>query len=272
VASTAYAPIVQWVPSTNGTVPANTIMGGSELGRLLPVCRASYKGGVHPGKQVGNSCNFGYGGNEVQALQYDVLVGNPEVLAQSPQLVRWGAAQAKQVPPGAFIGAFEPGGQTLLICQAPYQGGVHVGKVYAGNCYFGFGGREVPSQQYAVLVVGPVLPPIPVSTPQLAETDAKSRDLRAALASLQAEPAMKSNTSGLNAGRISMEANTTATLTKLDAWLAAIRSGGPTTASAEMEVRNADAASFLKTMAKSQVELQNLTWQIIQENQQIPSR
>jgi hypothetical protein len=31
---------------------------------------------------------------------------------------------------------------------------VHVGKVLGGNCNFGYGGREVLSPQYAVLVVG----------------------------------------------------------------------------------------------------------------------
>lgn len=144
---------VLWAPAANGTVPANAIIGGNESGRTLPVCRARYSNGVHPGKVVGTNCNFSYGGKEVLAPQYDVLVGNPAVLTQNPQLLRWIAVQGGQVPSGAFSGGNEPGRPILPICQAPYQGGVHVGKVVGVNCNFGYGGREVLSSQYAVLVV-----------------------------------------------------------------------------------------------------------------------
>jgi TolA-binding protein len=153
-AAAAAAFPVLWVPAANGVVPANAIIGGNETGRTLPVCRARYNQGVHPGKVVGKNCNFSTGGKEVLAPQYEVLVGNPAALTQNPQLVRWIAAQGGQVPTGAFSGGNEPGRSILPICQAPYQGGVHVGKVLGGNCNFGYGGREVLSPQYAVLVVG----------------------------------------------------------------------------------------------------------------------
>ncbi len=159
---------VRWVPAANGMVPPNAIIGGREPGRSLPVCRAIYNKGVHPGKVVGKNCNFGYGGKEVLAPQYDVLVGDPAVLMQSPQFVRWIAAQGGQVPPGAFFGAYEPGRPIMPSCQAPYQGGVHVGKVVGGNCNFGYGGREVLSPQYAVLVVEriPVVSAVGTSAPK----------------------------------------------------------------------------------------------------------
>jgi len=144
---------VAWVPAANGVIPANAIIGGNESGRTLAVCRAKYNQGIHPGKVVGKNCNFGYGGKEVLAPQYEVLVGNPAVLTQSPQLVRWITAQGGQVPPGAFFGAYEPGRPILPICQAAYQGGVHIGKVAGANCNFGYGGLEILSPQYAVLVI-----------------------------------------------------------------------------------------------------------------------
>ena len=144
---------VAWVPAANGVIPANAIIGGNESGHTLPVCRAKYSQGVHPGKVVGQNCNFGYGGKEVLAPQYEVLVGNPAILMQSPQLIRWIAAQGGQVPPGAFFGAYEPGRPILPICQAAYQGGVHIGKVAGANCNFGYGGLEILSPQYAVLVI-----------------------------------------------------------------------------------------------------------------------
>ena len=152
VAAVADFPVA-WVPAANGVIPANAIIGGNESGHTLPVCRAKYSQGVHPGKVVGQNCNFGYGGKEVLAPQYEVLVGNPAILMQSPQLVRWITAQGGQVPPGAFFGAYEPGRPVLPICQAAYQGGVHIGKVAGANCNFGYGGLEILSPQYAVLVI-----------------------------------------------------------------------------------------------------------------------
>ena len=183
---------VLWAPAANGTVPANAIIGGNETGRTLPVCRARYNQGIHPGKVVGKNCNFAYGGKEVLAPQYDVLVGNPAVLTQSPQFVRWIPAQGGQVPPGAFFGAYEPGRPILPICQAPYQGGVHVGKVVASNCNFGYGGREVLSPQYAVLVVGrnPLIPTtavVPGAANPVAVASAQNQALESTMAAVHAE-------------------------------------------------------------------------------------
>ena len=180
-------PIVVWLPAANGAVPPNAIIGGSEPGRTLPVCRAIYNKGVHPGKVVGKNCNFGYGGKEVLAAQYDVLVGNPAVLNKSPQLVRWIAAQGGQVPPGAFFGAYEPGRPILPICQAPYQGGVHVGKVVGRNCNFGYGGLEVLSPQYAVLVVGKNPVVSATVTGPVAIASAQNQTMEAITAAVQAE-------------------------------------------------------------------------------------
>lgn len=88
---------VAWVLAFNGTTPATAIIGGHESGqdgRLLPVCRASFKNDVHVGKLVGKNCNFAYGGKEMQALQYQVLVDNPAALTPFPYPEAWMAAQA----------------------------------------------------------------------------------------------------------------------------------------------------------------------------------
>jgi hypothetical protein len=39
----------------------------------FPVCRAPWKGGLHPGKLAGSKCHFGYGGRELVADEYEVL-------------------------------------------------------------------------------------------------------------------------------------------------------------------------------------------------------
>ena len=63
-----------WVPATGGQVPPGAVVGGQEPGRQLYICRAMHAGGLHPGKIVGNSCNFSYGGTELTRTQYEVLV------------------------------------------------------------------------------------------------------------------------------------------------------------------------------------------------------
>jgi hypothetical protein len=220
---------VLWVPAANGVVPANAIIGGREPGRSLPVCRAIYNKGVHPGKVVGKNCNFGYGGKEVRAPQYDVLVGNPAVLTQSPQLVNWVAAQGGQVPPGAFFGAYEPGRPLLPICQAPHQGGVHVGKVVGRNCNFGYGGLEVLSPRYAVLVVGSVPQPVQVSPGQPETLDVSIRNLKSTLAALQALPKVGNGNSHpeLEARQLALEAGARQHIAAMEFLLSTRGAGGP---------------------------------------------
>jgi hypothetical protein len=58
----------------NSANAGQALMGGQEAsGTPLAICRASYGGGVHPGKVVGNNCNIGYGGQELQLSNYEVI-------------------------------------------------------------------------------------------------------------------------------------------------------------------------------------------------------
>lgn len=66
----------RWVPARNGQVPPNALQAGSEAdGRPLFVCRAQFRGGVHPGKigPATNGCNIGFGGNEITIATYEVI-------------------------------------------------------------------------------------------------------------------------------------------------------------------------------------------------------
>lgn len=62
----------RWVPADRGL--GDAYAGGEEDGKPLLLCRAGYKGGVHPGKVVGARCNIGYGGQEVVLGDFDVFV------------------------------------------------------------------------------------------------------------------------------------------------------------------------------------------------------
>lgn len=68
----------KWVSANAGIIPAGALEAGREAapGEVLYVCRADYRGGIHPGKvrpQLGG-CNISWGGREIKIKSYDVLV------------------------------------------------------------------------------------------------------------------------------------------------------------------------------------------------------
>jgi len=132
-----------WATASSGQLPAGTFVGGSEPGRSLPICRAAYNGGVHPGKVVAGKCNIGWGGKEIVLTGYQAMVA-------APNAFRWAKAGGA-LPANAVIGGSEPG-RTLPICRAAYNKGVHPGKVVAGKCNIGWGGKEIVLTSYEVLV------------------------------------------------------------------------------------------------------------------------
>lgn len=145
-AAAAQAAGLTWVPNTDPGSRHNVIVGGQEPGRTLPICRAAYRDGLHPGKIVAGNCNFGWGGKEIPSPKFDVLTGSPAI--------RWIAARnGAPLPAGAFIGGSEPA-RLLPVCRASYQKGVHPGKVVAGNCNISWGGKEIVLAAYEVMVPG----------------------------------------------------------------------------------------------------------------------
>ena len=135
---------VKWVASTGG-LPADAFIGGSENNgsRKLAVCRAAYQGGTHPGKVVAGKCNIGWGGKEIVLSAFEVMTNKGVTLAW----VRGPSAE------GMIIGGSENNGsRKLAVCRAAYQGGTHPGKVVAGNCNIGWGGKEIVLNAFEVLV------------------------------------------------------------------------------------------------------------------------
>ncbi len=130
----------RWVEAPRGRISDDAVIGGREDGRDLPICRAPYRGGVHPGKVVDGRCNIGWGGEEFAIQGF-------EVLAIGPHWVRGEG----NLPLGLAIGGQEDG-RALPICRASHRRGMHPGKLVAGRCNFGWGGREIASQSYEVLI------------------------------------------------------------------------------------------------------------------------
>lgn len=78
---------VYWQPVRNGQLPLNAVAVGQEAnnGQALYLCRASAQRSLQPGKTWAgyDGCNYGYGGKELIARRYKVLVyGNSFTPAQ----------------------------------------------------------------------------------------------------------------------------------------------------------------------------------------------
>ena len=131
---------VKWAAST-GRLPAGAFIGGSEGSRKLAVCRAAYKGGTHPGKVVAGKCNIGWGGKEIVIRKFEVMTAKGVKLA-------WAKGPSAK---GMIIGGQERG-RTLPVCRAKYKNGTHPGKVVAGKCNIGWGGKEIVLRSFEVLV------------------------------------------------------------------------------------------------------------------------
>ena len=67
---------LSWSSARGGHVPDGAVIAGREAdGQVLFICRAKYKGGVHPGKirSEFKGCNIPWGGREQAISQYEVL-------------------------------------------------------------------------------------------------------------------------------------------------------------------------------------------------------
>lgn len=139
------SPEFSWIPSGYGLVPPNAVIGGFEGKTKVPVCRARYRDGWHPGRLIGKTCRFAWGGREIIRGRYDVLVGPPDIYI-------WAPASSEKTPLGALVGGVARGGGRQLVCRLEYQKDLQPGKVEDGLCKIGFNGEEVARAQYEVMV------------------------------------------------------------------------------------------------------------------------
>lgn len=73
-----------------------------------------------------------------------------EIQHKRAKPLQWVAYQG-DIPAGAVVGGFENGAE-LIVCRSFYNGANHAGKVVAGSCNFGWGGKEIVSKTFDVLV------------------------------------------------------------------------------------------------------------------------
>jgi len=123
---------------------ANAVYGGQVGNTRQAVCRAQFQDGIHPGKFFSGNCSVAWGGREVVLTRdYQVLVNTqPDKAQYLPQ--RW-------LNTGEGFAASSLGGMPLRVCRTLYSDGMHLGKLWQGNCYFGWGGAEKTDASYAML-------------------------------------------------------------------------------------------------------------------------
>ena len=139
--------MINWQQDQDGQVPPDVLPQGHEAdGTPLWVARAIIGHAYQPGKVRGAflAANIPFDGNEVKVNPYQVLTVKGT----------WVQAQGGQVPANAYVAGYDVGGEELYIALAPYNGGLHPGKVRPafGAANIGYGGAEVKVYEYQVLV------------------------------------------------------------------------------------------------------------------------
>jgi len=144
---------------TDKKLPAKALWGGYDENKVtLYICRARYKGGLHPGKLISSVmvCNIGWGGKEYSFSDYDVLT------VTGPIAMLWATDPhdfSKAVP-----GGFE-NGHTLYICHVFFDTGLPTFETHHGlqlgkvtddheRCQFPFGGVEKTDTTFDLLEAG----------------------------------------------------------------------------------------------------------------------
>lgn len=138
-------PAAKW---TAGSVPADAVESGQFNGKPINVCKMPMPNKeVHSGKVWNGTCYVGFGGKEL-----NLPVAQAEVLSLPG--AAW--APAAGAPPQHAVLVGESGGSPMHVCRAEVASGqVHPGKAWKGNCYVGFGGKELKVAQYEFLTADP---------------------------------------------------------------------------------------------------------------------
>jgi len=142
--SSAYEVLVpHWAASSGGQVPVGSFQAGTDIdGAPLYFCRGSHQGGIQPGKlKAGAGCYIGYGGEEIQLKDYQVM--------QDELPIRIDAKHTGY----PVIGGHDVNNNPLLLCVANYGRSVQPGNIASeGRCHFSYGGAEVVSSTYSDVI------------------------------------------------------------------------------------------------------------------------
>jgi hypothetical protein len=132
---------------------AGALVAGSENGAPLYLCRGRHAWGMNPGKVVDDKCNTGYNGAEKTIDKFEVFYSSDGGSLPNPNSNTGGRDWN---PGGRFpndaVNGGEENGAPLYVCRGSYRGGTHPGKIVAGKCNIGYGGKEVVLDRFERLV------------------------------------------------------------------------------------------------------------------------
>ena len=140
-----------WVDSSNGRIPSNAVVGGSDVDEEpLYVARAIQQGNVIPGKisrSLGGCC-VGHEGKEHYHQECQVLT-NP-----NGANLTWVEARDGNVPSGALLAGKNKDGEALYVGRVWHSNSLIIGGVYPSRklLYVPFGCQELSFNEYEVLV------------------------------------------------------------------------------------------------------------------------
>jgi len=148
-AHAADEPELNWVFASRGHIPKGSLAVGKGVnGDELYACRARLaNGSEQPGRirQPMLGCAVTYGGLEWSIGAYQVLRDD------GPKAIKW--VSAKEAPKGAYAVGREADGTVLFLCRAKVgDASVQIGKLAAGACVYGVGGKEQNTADFEVLV------------------------------------------------------------------------------------------------------------------------
>lgn len=123
-------------------LPYNKVAGGNADGRTLYVCKAGYRGEVHPGYLMNGTCHIVVGNRGYTINNFQVLTGNG---------FRWHEGKHGHIPGHAINGGYARGKQ-LYVCKARYKMGTYTGELNGSDCYFAYNGDRKHDGHYRVLI------------------------------------------------------------------------------------------------------------------------
>ena len=136
------------VPLTwsKGAVPANAVVAGGSKDKPMHICRLPMADkNLHTGKTVNDNCYVSYGGKEIK-----VPLKDAEVLGSSAA-IGWADVKGGKLPADTLQSGLI-GGVPMHFCRAVHEDkSIQAGKEYKGNCYYGYGGKEIKTAQFQVM-------------------------------------------------------------------------------------------------------------------------
>ena len=141
---------IRWEKASGGQIPQGAAQLGKDTdGAPLYACVAQLEGKSYPGKLASTfkRCNIAVNGREVSRNDYEVPVPGPDGRQHWLRQTDKNFSLQKAV-------SVRDGGGFSYFCSVGYKGGWQLGRKVAheNKCRFGYGGREIESSNYQMLM------------------------------------------------------------------------------------------------------------------------